>query len=187
MKEQNLVEMIADRFMEALYPLVSAGKLGVIVFQFPPWFLYKPEHFDFILARKDLMGRYRMAVEFRHGSWYAPEVREKVFHFMRKNQIIHVVADEPQYGTLATVPFIPQTTSDIAYYRFHGRNRENWLKKDIETSLRYAYEYSDAELKEFIPHVQTSEKMAKETFVMFNNCYGACAAKCEKMKILLKD
>jgi uncharacterized protein YecE (DUF72 family) len=185
--ERHLVNMIADKFIEALYPLVSTNKLGVIVFQFPPWFIYKSENLDFILARKDLMGRYRMAVEFRHGSWYAPDVREKVFHFLRKNQIIHVVADEPQYGTLATVPFIPQTTSDMAYFRLHGRNKENWLKKGIETSLRYAYEYSDEELKEFISHIQTSAKMAKETFVMFNNCHGAYSMRnAERMKILLK-
>ena len=185
--ERHLVNMIADKFIEALYPLASTNKLGVIVFQFPPWFIYKSENLDFILARRDLMGRYRMAVEFRHGSWYAPDVREKVFHFLRKNQIIHVVADEPQYGTLATVPFIPQTTSDMAYFRLHGRNKENWLKKGIETSLRYAYEYSDEELKEFISHIQTSAKMAKETFVMFNNCHGAYAMRnAERMKILLK-
>jgi uncharacterized protein YecE (DUF72 family) len=98
-----------------------------------------------------------------------------------------VVADEPQYGTLATVPFVPQTTADMAYYRLHGRNKGNWLKQGIETSLRYAYEYADEELKGFIPHVQTSAKMAKETFVMFNNCHGACGMRnAERMKILLK-
>jgi uncharacterized protein YecE (DUF72 family) len=179
--ERRLVKIITDKFLEALYPLESAGKLGVFVFQFPPWLIYKPENLDFILARRDLLGRRRMAVEFRHGSWYAADVREKVFHFLRKNQIIHVVADEPQYGSLATVPFVPQTTADIAYYRLHGRNRENWLRKGIETS------FTDEELKEFIPHVQTSEKMAKETFVMFNNCHGGYAMRnAEKMKALLK-
>jgi uncharacterized protein YecE (DUF72 family) len=187
-KEAGLVKIVADRFMEALYPLVSAGKMGVMVFQFPPWLTYKPENLDFILSRKVLMGRYKMAVEFRHGSWYVPDAREKVFHFLRKHQIIHVVADEPQYGTLATVPFVPQTTADIAYYRLHGRNKENWLKKGLETSLRYAYEYSDQELKEFIPHVHTSAKMAKETFVMFNNCHGGYAMRnAEKMKVMLHE
>ncbi|MDA8239243.1 MAG: DUF72 domain-containing protein [Nitrospiraceae bacterium] len=184
-KEPELVRAITDKFMEALHPLVSAGKLGVMVFQFPPWFTYKSENLDFILKRKGLIGRYRMAAEFRHGSWYASDVREKVFHFLRKNQIIHVVADEPQYGTLATVPFVPQTTADMAYYRFHGRNKENWLKKGLETSLRYAYEYSDKELMEFIPHIETSAKMATETHVMFNNCHGGYAMRnAQKMKVM---
>ncbi len=175
-KAPHLVELITDRFIEALYPLLSRGKLGVMVYQFPPWFTYKPEHLDFILARKELLGgRYRMAVEFRPGSWYAPATGDKVFHFLQKNGIIHVVADEPQYGSLATVPFVPQTTTDIAYYRLHGRNKENWLKKGIETSLRYAYEYSEEELKGFVPHIEISSKAAKTTYVIFNNCHGASA------------
>ncbi len=187
-KEPSLVQAVADAFLEALYPLASAGKLGVLVFQFPPWFTYKEENVDFIRSRKALMGRYPVAVEFRHGSWYEPAVRDKVFHFLRKNGIVHVVADEPQFGTLATVPFVPQTTADTAYYRLHGRNKENWLKKGVETALRYSYEYSDAELKEFVPHIETSAKMAKNVLVMFNNCHGAKAVRnAAKMKLMLKE
>ncbi len=174
-KKPKLIRAIFEQFMDSLYPLIGAGKIGVFVFQFPPWFQYKEKHLEYILSCKQHMGRNDMAVEFRHGSWYLPDARDKVFHFLRKNNIIHVVADEPQYGTLATVPFVPQTTADIAYYRLHGRNKENWLKKGIETSLRYAYEYSEEELKAFIPHVEISARSAKTTYVMFNNCHGASA------------
>ena len=134
------------------------------------------------------MGRYPVAVEFRHGSWYAPAVRDKVFHFLRKNGIIHIVADEPQYGTMATVPFVPQTTADIAYYRLHGRNKDNWLKKGVETALRYSYEYSEEELKEFVPHIRTSAKTAKTAYVLFNNCHGGRAVRnADKMKAILQE
>ncbi len=139
-REPSLMRAVVDTFKDSLLPLMNAGKLGVLVYQFPPWFVYKEEHCDYILSHKEKMGRIRIAVEFRHGSWYSPDTQDKVFHFLRKHQLIHVVADEPQFGTLATVPFVPQTTADIAYYRFHGRNKKNWLKKGIETSLRYAYE-----------------------------------------------
>ena len=186
-REPKLLNLIAEKFLESLYPLISTGKLGIFVFQFPPWFTYKEKHLEYILSCNRIMGRVPIAVEFRHGSWYTSEAREKVFHFLRKNQIIHVVADEPQYGTMATVPFMPQTTADIAYYRLHGRNKENWLKKGIETSLRYAYEYSDEELKGFLPHVEISAKTAKTTYVMFNNCHGGSAMRnAEKMKIMIK-
>jgi uncharacterized protein YecE (DUF72 family) len=186
-REPSLLRVVITLFKDSLLPLVNVGKLGVLVFQFPPWFIYKEEYFEYILSCKEKMGRIPLAVEFRHGSWYEPLVREKVLHFLRKNQIIHVVADEPQYGTLATVPFVPQTTADIAYYRFHGRNKENWFNKGVETSLRYAYEYSAEELKEFVAHVQTSAKMAKETYVMFNNCHGGSAMRnAEEMKVMLR-
>jgi uncharacterized protein YecE (DUF72 family) len=186
-REPSLLRLVVDSFKDSLLPLMNAGKLGVLVFQFPPWFVFKEAHLEYILSCKEKMGRVPIAIEFRHGSWYEPLVREKVFHFLRKNRIIHVVADEPQYETLATVPFVPQTTADVAYYRFHGRNKENWLKKGIETSLRYAYEYSDEELKEFAPHVQTSAKMAKQAYAMFNNCHGGSAMRnAEKMRVMLK-
>ena len=102
-----------------------------------------------------------LAVEFRHGSWLAPKRAASVFDFLTKNDITYVAADEPQYGTLATVPFIPRVTTDFAYFRFHGRNAENWLKRNVETSLRYAYSYSDAELHSFVPAVKEADRQAK--------------------------
>ena len=184
-KQPELLRAIFERFMDSLYPLASTGKLGVFVFQFPPWFSYKEKHLEYILSCKQHIGRNAIAVEFRHGSWYLAEAQEKVFRFLRENGIIHVVVDEPQLGTLATVPFVPQTTADIAYYRLHGRNKENWLKKNVETSLRYAYLYSDKELEVFVPHIQISAKAATETYVMFNNCHGSYAMRnAEKMKTL---
>lgn len=83
----------------------------------------------------------------------------------------------PQYDNLETVPFIPNATTDIAYFRFHGRNKENWLKKGIETSLRYAYLYSDDGLREFILPIKNVDKRAKVTYAMFNNCHGGFTIK----------
>lgn len=176
-RERSLVSAVSERFLDALTPLAEAGRLGVLVFQFPPWFIFREENLGFILERKALIGRHEMAVEFRHGSWYAPAVRERVLGFLRKNRIVHVVADEPQFGSLATVPFVPQATSDTAYYRLHGRNRENWLRKGLDTALRYSYEYSEEELKEFVPHIRATAKEAKVTYVMFNNCHGGRATR----------
>jgi len=53
--------------------------------------------------------------------------------------------------------------------------KENWLKKGVETSLRYAYLYSDEELKEFITPIKNLNKKAKVTYAMFNNCHGGFA------------
>jgi len=134
------------------------------------------------------MAGLNIAVEFRHGSWLTPEHQDSVFHLLRKYQITYVTADEPQYGSLATVPFVPAVTTDIAYFRFHGRNKENWLKKGIDTSLRYSYLYSDEELMEFKRTLQQVDKRAKVTYAMFNNCHGSFAVKnALKMKEELKS
>jgi uncharacterized protein YecE (DUF72 family) len=176
-KEPTLLKIIADRFIDVLSPLVKAGKMGVLVFQFPPWFQYRTKNMDDILIRKELLQGLTMAVEFRHGSWLTQDVQKAVFQFLKKNQITYITADEPQYNNLATIPFLPERTTDTAYFRFHGRNKENWLKKGIETSLKFSYLYSDGELKEFIPPVRETERGAKVTYAMFNNCHGGFAMK----------
>ncbi len=187
-KEPSLLNLIAERFKEALTPLIKDNKLGVLVFQFPPWFQYTAKNLDNILVSRELVQGLQVAVEFRHGSWLTPDKRDSVFRFLREHQLTYVTADEPRYGTLATVPFVPEATTDIAYFRFHGRNRENWLKKGAETALRYSYLYSDEELKEFIPSIQSTDKKAKVTYAMFNNCHGGFAMRnALRLKELVKE
>jgi uncharacterized protein YecE (DUF72 family) len=186
-KEPLLREAIAERFRSALAPLAESGKLGVLVYQFPPWFQYNPTNLDFIIRCQELMGTIPIAVEFRHGSWLTPQRKEQVLRFLREHHFTYITVDEPQYGTLATIPFIPCVTAGIAYFRFHGRNRENWLKKGIETSLRFAYEYSDNELEEFIPAIMELHGKANQTFVMFNNCHlGFAVRNAQKMREMLQ-
>jgi uncharacterized protein YecE (DUF72 family) len=175
LKEPELLQTVSGRFAESLMPLQTAGKLGLLVFQFPPWFTYKTSHLDFILRCRERMGDLPLAVEFRHGSWLTAARAATVFAFLRGNGITHIAADEPQYGSLATVPFLPEVTTDIAYLRLHGRNTENWLKRGIETSLRYDYLYSDDELREFADPIKEMDMKTKMTFVMFNNCHGGFA------------
>jgi uncharacterized protein YecE (DUF72 family) len=176
-KDAALLDSIAGRFRDSLSPLVRAGKLGVIVFQFPPWFHYSPANMDTLTDCKRLMNGLDIAVEFRHGSWLLPDRAEPLLKFLTENRITYVAADEPRYGSLATVPFMPAVTTDMAYFRFHGRNRENWLRRGIETSLRYDYLYSDAELGEFAPSVMEAAAAASTVFTMFNNCHGASAVR----------
>jgi uncharacterized protein YecE (DUF72 family) len=176
-KESFLLKVMAERFTEVLTPLIKTHKLGLLVFQFPPWFQYKTVNLDYILTCKELMQGLPIAVEFRHGSWLEPDRLESVLHFLREHQLTYIIADEPQYGNLATIPFLPDITTDIAYFRFHGRNKEHWLKKRIETSLRFAYLYSEDELMEFIPSVKNVDKKARVTYAMFNNCHGSSAVR----------
>lgn len=169
-KEPVLLKAISDAFVSALAPLRAAGKLGLTVFQYPPWFWYTTADMDEILRHKELMGEVPIAVEFRHGSWLTEQHRSQVFKFLRDNCITYITADEPQYATLATVPFLPQVTSDVAYLRLHGRNKETWLKKGVESSARYDYLYSGKELGDFAKTTRELSAMAKVVFAMFNNC-----------------
>jgi len=90
-QEPSLITIIAERFREALMPLIKKDKLGILVFQFPPWFHYKTSNFDYILNCKILMKGLPIAVEFRHGSWLTPDRVESVVHFLRKNEFIYPI------------------------------------------------------------------------------------------------
>src|SRR5436309_14748353 len=61
----ELVDEVWKRFAEALMPLHSAGKLGAVLFQFPQWFVIGRKNKEYILACKERMSDYRIAVEFR--------------------------------------------------------------------------------------------------------------------------
>jgi uncharacterized protein YecE (DUF72 family) len=187
-KSSEMLKIVSERFVEALSPLKEKDKLGVIVFQYPPWFHYNTENLDYLLGCKELMKGLDLAVEFRHGSWLTPQRAGTVFDFLRENAITYIAADEPQYGTLATIPFVPAVTTETAYFRFHGRNRDNWLKRGLETSLRYDYLYSDDELKELAGPIVEANKKTKKVYAMFNNCHGASAMRnARRLKEMLKQ
>jgi uncharacterized protein YecE (DUF72 family) len=68
------------------------------------------------------------------------------------------------------VPSFLETTGPDAYVRFHGRNRENWFKRDIEVAERYKYLYSERELAEWAGRLKQLSGV-RRTFATFNNCY----------------
>src|SRR6202161_3963089 len=55
-----------DRFLAALEPLRSAGKLGAILLQFPPWFPIGRANKQYILDCAERVKPRRVCVEFRH-------------------------------------------------------------------------------------------------------------------------
>ena len=79
-KEREVLLLIAERFRETLMPLSRAGKLGLIVFQFPPWFDCKSSNMDYLLFCKELTADFPLAVEFRHGSWLSGARRPRSLH-----------------------------------------------------------------------------------------------------------
>lgn len=176
-KDRALIEELFNRFKDSLRPLINSGKLGLLVFQYPPWLHYSQRALEKILKTKSLLDGLELAVEFRHGSWLKAQNRHSVLRFLHENKITYIIADEPQFGTLDTVPYLPEVTTEFAYFRFHGRNTSTWLKRGIETSLRYDYLYSAEELMEFVPDIKRLSLKTRKTYAMFNNCHGASAVK----------
>ncbi len=182
--DPGMIKSLARYFQQSIAPLGEAKKLGLVVFQFPPWFRYGPSGLEQILSCRRLMEGYSLGVEFRHGSWLKEERRKEVFSFLRENGLTYITADEPQFSDDSTVPFVPEATTDIVYLRLHGRNATSWRQSNITTSLRYDYLYSEEELEQFR---QVAEQFAQHNvFVMFNNCHaGQAMRNALRLKALL--
>lgn len=167
----ELIDELWNRFERSLLPLDSAGKLGVVLFQFPPWFYPGNEQREYILHCKEKLPQYRVAVEFRHNSWVNEKNIERTLKFLRENDLAYVCVDEPQ-GFKSSVPPIVEATSDIALVRFHGRNKEAWEKRGVTATERFNYLYSEQELKEWVPKIKELASKTRQLHVLFNNCYA---------------
>ena len=163
----DILDELWTRFFNALLPLDSAGKLGVVHFQFPPWFHVGSKEMEYILSCKDRVKQYRMAVEFRNMSWLADDTRQQTLDFLRSNDIAFVAVDEPQ-GFKSSVPPVAEATSDIAIVRFHGRNQAAWEKSGNKASDRFNYYYNEDELEEWVPRIEKLTHDAAWVHILFN-------------------
>jgi uncharacterized protein YecE (DUF72 family) len=164
-------EAVFGFFRDGLEPLVKAGKLGAVLLQFPPWFFPSHEAREHIVEVRERLAM-PVTVEFRHGSWFNEKNRDRTLDFLSKNALPYVIVDEPQ-GFKSSVPSVLEVTSpDLAIVRFHGRNAETWEKKGLTPAERFRYLYGENELAEWVPKVRQVAQKAKETHLLFNNCYA---------------
>jgi uncharacterized protein YecE (DUF72 family) len=165
-----------QRFNSALLPLDSAGKLGTILFQFPPWFLPGRDSADYVVEAKDRLGQYTIAVEFRNDRWLSERNQERTLKLLADHAIPYVCVDEPQ-GFRSSVPPVIAVTAPVALLRMHGRNYETWEKKGIGAAERFDYLYNEDELEEWVPGVQRLGEGSREVHVLMNNCHNDYAVR----------
>ena len=162
-------ELAFQMFGSSLEPLRTAGKLGIVVFQFPPYFTCREDNFKYIAGLKELVPNSSIAIEFRHPSWVVNGARrEETMKFLRDHELCYVSVDAPELPSV--VPSFLETTGPEAYIRFHGKNRENWFKKGIPVAERYQYLYSERELADWAKRIKQLRGV-KRAYVIFNNCY----------------
>jgi uncharacterized protein YecE (DUF72 family) len=161
---------IFNRFLAALEPLRSTGKLGGILFQLPPYIVCKDTSLEYLeWARAQLEG-YEMLVEFRHRSWLDEENRVDSLSFLERIGASYVVVDAPRSDTARNlVPTVVATTSPLAYVRFHGRNLGTWNKRGGSAAERFDYLYTDQELEEWVEPLQELAGETEEAYAFFNN------------------
>jgi len=167
----EVLDGVYAQFREALEPLIEACKLGAVFVQFPKWVFPSNEARELILETRERLAL-PIAVEFRHGSWFNEKNAERTVRFLQDNKIPYVAVDEPQGFKSSVPPVIVPTSDDLAVFRFHGRNAENWEKKEIPPSERFRYLYDEDELADWTPKIAAVARKTKETHVIYNNCFS---------------
>jgi uncharacterized protein YecE (DUF72 family) len=160
-------EEVWTRFLSALEPLAGAGKLGAVLFQFPPWFTIKRDNKQYLLEVRRRCDPMRAVFEFRHASWFTDGNRDETLEFLRQHELPYVCVDMPQ-GHRSSVPPVLVATADLAVVRFHGHS-EKWTSKNIYE--KFGYRYSERELADWAPRLRRLADDAAQTHVLLNNCY----------------
>jgi len=161
-EEAIISQQDVDVFNRSIEPLLRYGKLGALLAQFPPSFRNDSFGQQILTAVITTFGEYRLAVELRHRSWSDDE---NTANLLKDHNVAWVQIDEPKFkSSIATeLPL----TSDVAYFRFHGRNKEMWWKGNSET--RYKYLYSAEEIEELSGWVRSAAEQTQILFALFNN------------------
>jgi uncharacterized protein YecE (DUF72 family) len=116
-----------ERFYERIAPLCASPKLGPVLWQLPETFRRDDERLAGALER---LPPGRHCFEFRHESWFAPDVSA----LLREHGAALVIGDHPDR------PFQRhELTTDWTYIRFHhgsrGR-RGNYSERELEAWAR---------------------------------------------------
>ena len=141
-----------ERFYERIEPLVESPKLGPVLWQLPESFRRDDERLASALA---CLPRGRHCFEFRHASWFTPEV----YTLLREHRVALVVGDHPKR------PFQTyELTADWTFVRFHyGRRGRNG-------------NYSTRELEEWARRIDLWRRSI-DVFAYFNNDWQGYAVR----------
>jgi uncharacterized protein YecE (DUF72 family) len=151
----------AKTYLTALEPLLQAGRLGAVLFQFPYSFHYEPDRRRYLDKLLTFFKDIPSAVEFRNAEW----INTRVIEGLRKRGVALASLDMPDLKGLP--PDIDVAASSLAYVRLHGRNKEAWWGSDA--AARYDYLYSDRELETWVDRIRRIVIKADRVLVYFNN------------------
>lgn len=166
-------------FTASLEPLKKANKLGMVLCQFPPWFDVQSKHVQILRYVREKLRDYPTALEFRHQSWFSPPYKEKTLQYMRDDNWIHSICDEPQAGDGSVPTVLEPTVKDKTLVRLHGRNRHGWngpRNGENWREVRYLYDYNKQELREWETNLVQLAQEVENVYVVFNNNSGGHAA-----------
>jgi len=118
------------------------------------------------LFHADADRTWKIALEFRHNSWYT----ESLFEYSEENRISIVLHDIPASAT----PLDYYAVSDAVYLRFHGPGG------------KYRGSYDDDVLYEYASYIKEWQEEGKTVYVYFNNTMGDAVRNLETLNRIIK-
>jgi uncharacterized protein YecE (DUF72 family) len=173
--EENTADIIT--FRQAVDELRGRGRLLGLLCQLPQACHNLPKHRAWVEVLAAEFAGYGLAVEFRHSSWFRPEVAP----WLGERDVDLVAVDVPDLPGLYPRGLVQ--SSRRLYVRFHSRNAGKWYRSDKQ---RYDYHYDDHALSEWTAALSRDENRCDQALLLFNNCQRSHAvANAQRMRDLL--
>jgi uncharacterized protein YecE (DUF72 family) len=132
-----------------------------VLWQLPPTFRRDDQRLAEALAQ---LPAGRHAFEFRHATWFVPEVMA----LLREHAVALVIGDRPEVHEFQT----HELTADLAFVRFHAGTRGR------------RGNYSESELQEWAERIRSWP--VREAFLYFNNDWeGFAPSNARRLRELL--
>lgn len=175
------VKRITAEFRQrVIEPLEAVGRLEALLVQLPPTFAIfeaageqtAMEALGALLTELQPEER-KVAVEFRHGSWYEHVGERLVPEVLEALTGLHVAA--AQVDGLGS-QFTQSRTTPWTYFRLHGRRSVIPPSERSLSHAPYTYLYTKDEISEVASAVRQRALLDDGTIVIFNNHYRGQAA-----------
>ncbi|NTU71846.1 MAG: DUF72 domain-containing protein [Coriobacteriia bacterium] len=191
--EQRMIDRSFELFVDALQPLVRAGKMGGVLMQYPAYMTaidrqHAHANLEVIDRAAAILDPLPVFVEFRHASWVTGPQLEQTMKFLSDRNLTYVAVDAPRIPGSAVMPPVTAATSRLGYVRFHGRNAGTWNVRTASAADRFDYVYDRDELAEWTEPIGRLAGETERTWVMFNNCkYDYAPRNAREMAEILGD
>lgn len=166
----DLRDTLLKIFLNSLWSLKDAGKLGVLLLQLSPAFSPRKHELSeldpLLLALED----YAVAVELRNRHWAVGDQLKMTREYLTKHHASFVNVDAPadEHFTIMPADLNEITNPDVAYLRLHGRDAKAYLIGKT-VAARFNYDYSDAEIDKVAERSRRLAQSARDVHVVFNN------------------
>ena len=155
-----------EYFSAGVAPLVEAGRLGGLLFQYPAGFVRNQENAERLEAALAAFDFCPKVVELRHRSW--SDQRAQTDALLARFRTSWAFIDEPKFPM--SVKQELAATDELTYLRLHGRNAEKWWRHQ-EAWERYDYFYRAENIHRLADRLQQLAGKSPRTkfYVFFNN------------------